>query len=221
MSYRSFYKLAFMPKPISKAATPLAPRKSPTQARSVATVEAILQAAAHILETEGLSACSTNAVARKAGVSIGSLYQYFPSKDAISRALILEQTTALVEDAEKIDLEQGGRKALEDLIDVAITHQLKRPALAKILDAEELRLPVAEDLKRQSTRLHKTVHDILSQADMPEGASDTEVMADLMGIIKGMVDAAGTRAGSESPASAANLRKRVRRAVFGYLDAGE
>ncbi|MBC3908112.1 MULTISPECIES: TetR/AcrR family transcriptional regulator [Undibacterium] len=71
-----------------------------------------MQAAAHILESEGLSACSTNAVARKAGVSIGSLYQYFPSKDAISRALILEQTTALVEDAEKIDLEQGGRKAL-------------------------------------------------------------------------------------------------------------
>jgi len=217
MSYRSYLKLAFMTKPIKKAATPLAPRKSPTQARSVATVEAILQAAAHILETEGLSACSTNAVARKAGVSIGSLYQYFPSKDAISRALILEQTTALVEDAEKINLEQGGRKALEDLIDVAIAHQLKRPALAKILDAEELRLPVAADLKRQSTRLRKTVHDILSQADMPEGASDTEVMVDLMGIIKGMVDAAGARADT----SAANLRKRVRRAVFGYLDAGE
>ncbi|MFZ6709482.1 TetR/AcrR family transcriptional regulator [Undibacterium sp. TC9W] len=221
MSYRSYWKLAFMTKSIKKAATPLAPRKSPTQARSVATVEAILQAAAHILETEGLSACSTNAVARKAGVSIGSLYQYFPSKDAISRALILEQTMALVEDAEKIDLEQGGRKALEDLIDVAIIHQLKRPALAKILDAEELRLPVAADLKRQSTRLRKTVHDILSQADMPEGANDAEVMADLMGIIKGMVDAAGARAGSHIETSAANLLRRVRRAVFGYLDAGK
>jgi len=217
MSYHSFYKLAFMPKPVSKAAASLSPRKSPTQARSVATVEAILQAAAHILETEGLSACSTNAVARKAGVSIGSLYQYFPSKDAIMRELIMEQTTALVEDAEKIDLAQGGRNALEDLINIAITHQLKRPALAKILDAEELRLPVAADLKRQSTRLRKTMRDILSQADMPEDAGNAEVMADLMGIIKGMVDAAGARANS----SASNVRKRVRRAVFGYLDAGE
>jgi hypothetical protein len=79
------------------------------------------------------------------------------------------------------------------LIAVAVTHQLKRPALAKILDAEELRLPLAADLKRQSTRLRKTIRDILSQADMPEGASDTEVMVDLMGIIKGMVDAAGAR----------------------------
>lgn len=52
------------------------PRKRPRQARSVATFEAILEAAARILEI------NTNAVAELAGVSIGSLYQYFPSKDA-------------------------------------------------------------------------------------------------------------------------------------------
>ena len=81
-----------------KANDALAPRKKPLQARSAATVQAILQAAAHILETDGLAACSTNAVALKAGVSIGSLYQYFPSREAITKALILMRTTALLQE---------------------------------------------------------------------------------------------------------------------------
>lgn len=62
-------------------------RKQPTQARAQATMESILRAAAHILKTKGYAACSTNAVAKKAGVSIGSLYQYFPSKEALVAAL--------------------------------------------------------------------------------------------------------------------------------------
>ncbi len=64
-----------------------APRKRPRQARAQATVEAILRATAHILRKGGWDACNTNAVAKKAGVSIGSLYQYFPSKEALVTAL--------------------------------------------------------------------------------------------------------------------------------------
>ena len=62
-------------------------RKKPAQARARATVEAILQAAAHILTRKGYDALTTNHVAERAGVSIGSLYQYFPNKDAILVAL--------------------------------------------------------------------------------------------------------------------------------------
>lgn len=65
-------------------------RKTPTQARAQTTVDAILRATAHILKTKGFGACSTNAVAKKAGVSIGSLYQYFPSKEALVAALAEE-----------------------------------------------------------------------------------------------------------------------------------
>lgn len=65
-------------------------RKLPTQARARHTVDAILRATAHILKTKGFAACSTNAVAKKAGVSIGSLYQYFPSKEALVAALAEE-----------------------------------------------------------------------------------------------------------------------------------
>lgn len=71
-------------------ARPDSPRKKPTQARAQATVEAILRATAHILRTAGWHACNTNAVARRAGVSIGSLYQYFPSKEALVAALAEE-----------------------------------------------------------------------------------------------------------------------------------
>src|SRR3990172_4782804 len=59
------------------------PRKQPKQARSQTTVEAILEATARILAAEGRARLSTNRVAEVAGVSVGSLYQYFPNKDAL------------------------------------------------------------------------------------------------------------------------------------------
>lgn len=62
-------------------------RKTPRQARSRATTEAILDAAAHILGERGWAATTTNAVAERAGVSIGSLYQYFPNKLALVEAV--------------------------------------------------------------------------------------------------------------------------------------
>tara|TARA_B100000315_G_scaffold260516_1_gene322528 strand:+ start:2434 stop:3123 length:690 start_codon:yes stop_codon:yes gene_type:complete len=58
-------------------------KKQPRQARSKATVEAILEAATRILVSSGYSAATTNAIAQQAGVSIGSLYEYFPGKEAI------------------------------------------------------------------------------------------------------------------------------------------
>jgi AcrR family transcriptional regulator len=62
-------------------------RKQPRQARSQATVEAILEASAHILGTSGWCDFTTNAVAERAGVSIGSLYQYFPDKAGLIEAV--------------------------------------------------------------------------------------------------------------------------------------
>jgi AcrR family transcriptional regulator len=61
-------------------------RRSPQQARSRATWEAIVEAAAQVLERDGAAGFNTNAVAERAGVSIGTLYQYFPDKQAILAA---------------------------------------------------------------------------------------------------------------------------------------
>lgn len=58
-------------------------RKNPIQRRSKATVEAVLEAGARLMFTIGYDKASTNKIAEKAGISIGSLYEYFPGKDAI------------------------------------------------------------------------------------------------------------------------------------------
>jgi AcrR family transcriptional regulator len=63
--------------------THLKARRTPRQERSRETVEAILEAAAQVFERHGYAAGTTNRIAKRAGVSIGSLYQYFPNKDAI------------------------------------------------------------------------------------------------------------------------------------------
>lgn len=63
-------------------------RKEAAQRRSRKTVDVILQAAAHVFSTRGYARCTTNHIAERAGVSIGSLYQYFPNKDAILMKLV-------------------------------------------------------------------------------------------------------------------------------------
>src|SRR5580658_5503276 len=65
-----------------------APRKQAQQVRSRNTVAAILEATTYILVRDGYERCTTNKVAQRAGVSIASLYQYFPSKEALVAALI-------------------------------------------------------------------------------------------------------------------------------------
>ncbi len=64
------------------------PRKRPTQPRSRATVDNILQAAQSIIASKGYAAATTNHIAKVAGVSIGTVYQYFPRKEAIVAALL-------------------------------------------------------------------------------------------------------------------------------------
>lgn len=65
----------------------LAPRRRPVQQRSQETVKVILKASAYILERDGWAGFTTNRVAERAGVNIGSVYQYFPNKEAILEGL--------------------------------------------------------------------------------------------------------------------------------------
>jgi AcrR family transcriptional regulator len=76
-------------------ATSAEPRKPPNQARARATVNAILDATARILAEEGFEAVNTNRVAEVAGVSVGSLYQYFPNKGSLVGAVAVRHTEAM------------------------------------------------------------------------------------------------------------------------------
>ena len=95
---------------------PPLPRKRPQQERSRITVQAVLEAAAQVLEGEGYAALTTGAVAERAGVSIGTLYQYFPDKDAVVAGLVedwLENEVAALQRA----FEDAQALALEDAAD--------------------------------------------------------------------------------------------------------
>lgn len=84
-----------MPIPKRGAKSVDSARKTPTQARAVRTREAIVEAAFQLLAREGEGALSTNRIAERAGVSVGSIYQYFEDKDAILLALINRERDAM------------------------------------------------------------------------------------------------------------------------------
>jgi AcrR family transcriptional regulator len=112
------------------------PRKRPQQDRSRATVEAILDAAARILVRNGYNALTTNFVAEKAGVSIGSLYQYFPNKESLLGELMRRHTLVLEDGIEAV-ASQGQSSLLEDVVRAAIEHTVRAhlvdPALHRAL----------------------------------------------------------------------------------------
>jgi AcrR family transcriptional regulator len=62
-------------------------RRKPTQARARATIDTIFEATARIIERDGVAALNTNRIAERAGISIGTLYEYFPNKDAVLVAM--------------------------------------------------------------------------------------------------------------------------------------
>lgn len=70
----------------------LKPRKQPTQDRSAKTVEAIVEAAIRVLQQGGWAKFTTTRVAERAGISVGSLYQYFPNRESIGVAVVRQRT---------------------------------------------------------------------------------------------------------------------------------
>ncbi len=137
-------------------------RKVPTQARAQATVDAILRAAAHILRTQGWDACNTNAVAKKAGVSIGSLYQYFPSKDALITLLTEQHATRAHEVlinalASAAQTPMTIQVAVRTFIRATVLLHAEDPQLHRVLQAQVPRLEsgfkVVRHMSSQSARL--------------------------------------------------------------------
>jgi AcrR family transcriptional regulator len=91
------------------------PRKTPVQARATVTVEAISEATVQVLLSQGTQRLTTTRVADRAGVSVGTLYQYFPNKQSLLFAVLeghLERMTKEVEDA----CEHARHKPLTEMI---------------------------------------------------------------------------------------------------------
>ncbi|KKD04002.1 TetR/AcrR family transcriptional regulator [Streptomyces sp. WM6386] len=110
---------------------PATPRKRPRQERSQETYDAIVEAAAQLFERDGYTRATTNHVAERAGVSIGSLYQYFPNKDALLYAVGEQHMRHLT--AELASLVAELRRDLPPLADCvrALVRGLAAPHLAR------------------------------------------------------------------------------------------
>lgn len=119
----------------------LKPKKHPKQARARVTMEALLDATARILGKGGYAALTTNRVAEVAGVSIGSVYEYFPNKQALLAALTERTLTGIIEEVAK-----------------GMDHMLKTPDLQLayqrwfnvMLDALERRRAVLKVLRQEA-----------------------------------------------------------------------
>jgi len=112
------------------------PRKIPRQARSRSTVATILDAAARVLVKEGFERATTNRVAEAAGVSVGSLYQYFPSKEALVAALIarhVDDMRALVADGLARVRALPLALAVRTPVEILIAAHAVDPALHRVL----------------------------------------------------------------------------------------
>jgi AcrR family transcriptional regulator len=147
-----------------------APRKKPQQERSRATIDAILTATTRILVRDGFDHASTNRIAEAAGVSIGSLYQYFPSKEALVAALVerhIEEMTreivVAMDEVAALPL-AGGVRAVVDLM---LRAHAVDPLLHKVLVEQVPRTGRLEHIHDIERRMMDLVRGYL-QAHAPE-----------------------------------------------------
>jgi AcrR family transcriptional regulator len=155
---------------------PTSARKRPSQARSRFTVDAILDAAARVFEAHGYVGGTTNRIAERAGVSVGSLYEYFPNKDAIVVALAERELGR--EQREILELLEGaGAEPLGALlrrfVEAVVGFHGRSPALHRILFEEAEHPPEAHAcVLRFEESLAHALEGVLRQRQIAVGDPD-------------------------------------------------
>jgi AcrR family transcriptional regulator len=145
----------------------LEPRKSPVQARSAASVDAILEATIQVLLHVGKERLTTTRVALRAGVSVGTLYQYFPNKSALLQAALTRHLAEVTDAVELVCKEQRGR-TLREMVTALITAFLEakmRDAKTSVaLYAVSSDLDAARIVQQIGTRSNKAIIRMLESA---------------------------------------------------------
>jgi len=160
----------------------LQPRRKPRQVRAELTRERILTAAAHVFAEHGYAAGTTNRIAERARISIGSLYQYFPNKDAVLAELLVRHIDrGTWTQADQLDLSAGTLEAtVRALVRDAIDNHSDDPQLLRIMIEEA---PVSQELLDTIGRHEKNrvgqVRDLLARH--PDvGVQDLDSAAELI-----------------------------------------
>lgn len=169
-----------MPKPDKKR---VIPRKEPKQARSREMVEVVLEAAARVFVREGYARATTNRIADAAGISVGSLYQYFRGKDAIAVALlrryrqrVLETVARYLDELDEASLEVRVRELMRAMLEADGLDS----GLHRVLIEHVLRTSAAAEMKGFELRLEEVIVEKLRTSREKIRTTDLELAAFLL-----------------------------------------
>lgn len=192
-------------------------RKMPSQARSRATVDAIIEAGARVLGDRGWAGFTTNMVAAVAGISIGSLYQYFPDKLSLVEAVRrrhFEEVLSVLRTATATEgtLQHGVEALVQGMIDAhRLDPELHRVLLDEVPGLEGTRSAHEAFLSDYQQHYGNFVTTYRKTAN---GAS-VEVLAQLLaGVVEGVIHNAARKGTLDSP----EVRRELVRMICSYLD---
>jgi len=178
----------------------LTPRKKPTQRRSRVTIDTIFEAAIQVLLANGLDKITTIQIADRAGVSIGSLYQYFPNKNALLAAVVKRHVSEVV-DATIAACKSAHGKAIEEMCAAMMTAfvdaKTRRPEVSRALYLPSAAVNADAIVKEEAGRCALAVHEMLMTASnakfaQPELVSGV-LIASIVGPTRATIEAAGNR----------------------------
>jgi AcrR family transcriptional regulator len=153
-----------------RAQTLLDPRKSPVQARSAASVEAILEATIQVLLNVGKERLTTARVALRAGVSVGTLYQYFPNKNALLQAALKRHLDEVTGAVELVCKEQEGetlRKMVTALITAFLQAKMRDAKTSVALYSVSSDVDGAKIVQQMGTRFNRAIVRMLVSSREP------------------------------------------------------
>lgn len=168
----------------------LNPRKRPRQARSVATVEAIFEATIQVLLREGIHRLTTTRVAERAGVSVGTMYQYFPHKQALLYALnehYLDLVAERVEAACRAQYGASTEAMVEALVTAYWQAKTERSEVTRALYRSAVELDNEALIDAFAKRMDAATMAMLKSAPDADYASIDLVNVTLLSVIFGTV----------------------------------
>jgi AcrR family transcriptional regulator len=198
----------------------LEPRKSPVQARSAASVEAILQATIQVLLSVGKERLTTTRVALRAGVSVGTLYQYFPNKSALLQAALQRHLLDVRDVVELVCKQQEGaplRQMVTALITAFLQAKMRDAKASVALYAVSSDLDAAKIVRQMGTRFHQVIVQMLATSSEPLTTDPKLVASILQGAMLGV---SRTILESGSPEKQVDaLRRELIVVACAYMDA--